>query len=1461
MAISENIEVNAGEAIASVDDLAKAFTDLADKAAASLAKIDSALGSLGGGGAAAGGPDKLVAAWDKAAASIQGSVDKITASMGKLDDLGAGAAGAADKLSTVGDAGKAASSGVDALGTSATGAADKLKGLGDSATGAGDGLKGVGDSAKASEAFLAEYNATLAETAAMSREAAAASADASAKIAASQRLNTAAMKAASDEAVAAQAEQSRAAKQAAADAEAAQGKYQNLALGGAAAVGYGIYEAAKLQTQVVRLYTSAGESPEEPADDPVGHPGDGRADRHRPERPRAGHVLVESAGFHGQNALNVLRSAAQGAYAEGAPIQDVANAATSIMTSYGMYNPSQKQSNAVINQMLQAVGHGKMTMAGLSAALPAVLPVAASAGLSLPQVLGSLATMTAPGMSADWAAQNLGHAITKLQSPTATMTAEMYQLGLDPVKIQQNLGKTGIAGTMNEIQAAIKAHEITSGANKGDIQLPAMNVSKAAQQDALIMMKQMPPAIRDVARAYLDNAISAKQLRTEEQALSPLQGNLLKQFGTVANLAHGYNSALKAGQPAVQAYNAAVLKTLGDSVAMRTYLDLTGQHSAVTAQNIQAVSQAAKDAGQNVEGWGDIQKTFNYQLQSFEYSAEAAATTVGAALLPAATTAMSVLAKGGSFLAGHKTLTMDIALGGGALAALALIKKLSSPITTGLQMVGKVAETLKIPGLDKLANIGKGSASGVMADAAAGNQRAGTTMLEAAGAMQRAADTMVTADAGQRGGLPGGGPGKGKEPVPVAPGEGSTGFLGRLLGSAAARETIPLAISAGIAEAGKHFNPTDYHKQLTSLQKSNKPSESLPVIGPVKSWIDSWALPLLAGLGAAGTGVGRGVSAGPRAPAPPAGVASSGAPSTAFAGRFGPTTAPAPAPAPKPAQPLFSAGAITSATQALTKPVKMAAPDLSALAAAKGKAAQAAEGIHTAAQTPIQKPVKFAPPDLAALAAAKGAAAADGAGLSAGFAAGIEAGKPAAVAAAADVAAAASAAMKTTLNSHSPSKVTHATGADFATGFSQGVTSGTSKAKAAAVSLSASTVTSLTQGLQGGQSAIDAALQAISGKGSRPQDITNIINTISTLKGDVAQALAGGQISKPEDSALVKMLNADNAKLQALSARRTALETEITDAQQIAQSVICGASIMNAGTYVPTLAASNGPVSAYQTIQGMQAQAGDQTAFAQQVKQLAKMGLNSTMLDQLIQGGAQAGLPIAEGLTQGGASAIKQLNATEKQIHAAASSIGNTGGPAMYQAGVQAAQGIAAGLKSQLSAVDAAMSHIAQTMMNALDRALGKGAASKTAAGTAASAAVAAGTTAAAAAAGTAAGGGKAALILAVPSLEKLAAMSTDAARALSLVAADGDKAASALERLASAAGKATPAVSSGGHPGTAYAHPASGGSSGGGGSVHVTVMGSVVSEQDLIAAVLKGLQGHGSDNWQAGLILPGRAA
>lgn len=64
-------------------------------------------------------------------------------------------------------------------------------------------------------------------------------------------------------------------------------------------------------------------------------------------------------------------------------------------------------------------------------------------------------------------------------------------------------------------------------------------------------------------------------------------------------------------------------------------------------------------------------------------------------------------------------------------------------------------------------------------------------------------------------------------------------------------------------------------------------------------------------------------------------------------------------------------------------------------------------------------------------------------------------------------------------------------------------------------------------------------------------------------------------------------------------------------------------------------------------------------------------------------------------------------------------------------------------------------------------------------------------------------------------------------------------------------------------HPGLAYGHPASGGSSGPQivhNEVHMTIMGSVMTEHDLVSTVQNGLLKKGLNNWQAGLIPPGRA-
>ena len=237
-------------------------------------------------------------------------------------------------------------------------------------------------------------------------------------------------------------------------------------------------------------------------------------------------------------------------------------------------------------------------------------------------------------------------------------------------------------------------------------------------------------------------------------------------------------------------------------------------------------------------------------------------------------------------------------------------------------------------------------------------------------------------------------------------------------------------------------------------------------------------------------------------------------------------------------------------------------------------------------------------------------------------------------------------------------------------------------------------VEGLVVGLEGGQAAVTAAAQALGKQTAKAADVTAIDN-----------AIAKGITYAGKDSALVKFLKGDQAKLLTLAAKRTALETEITDSTQIATQAISNANITSAGTYTPVLAASSGPLAASATITGLQQMAADQAQFASVIGQLGKGGLNATSLNQFVQAGASS-LPQALGLEQGGKGAIGQVNKLESQIQSSAAKLGDAGGPAMYQAGVQAGQGLAQGIKSQLGTVTAAIQQLAQPITTAIKKAL-----------------------------------------------------------------------------------------------------------------------------------------------------------
>ena len=524
--------------------------------------------------------------------------------------------------------------------------------------------------------------------------------------------------------------------------------------------------------------------------------------------------------------------------------------------------------------------------------------------------------------------------------------------------------------------------------------------------------------------------------------------------------------------------------------------------------------------------------------------------------------------------------------------------------------------------------------------------------------------------------------------------------------------------------------------------------------------------------------------------------------------------------------------------QALTSvsahPGKIPAPDVSDLETAKTKVTQDLKQIDQAlTASAAGKPVHVAAPDLSALVSAAGKAGADGRAISQGLASGILSGEGAAVAAANQVASAVTAIMAHALQTHSPSKVTEKIGQDTSAGLAKGMNDGKSAVKAAAAVIGSDSVASLIQGLEGGQSNQQNVATALTGALANPDAVTTIQQTVQELLADIP---AG------KDTGLVKWLGAQQSKLSGLANQQGALMAQITDAQQVATSQISNASITGAYGYTPALAASGGPTAAPSVIQGMQQQAADQAQFAQQLAQLKGQGLNATSLSQIAGEGASAGLPLALGLAQGGKGAVSQVNALEAQIIKSSQQIGDVGGTAMYQAGLAVTSGLDTALKASLKQVGKEMAAEATEITTEVEKKLGTKASSSSSSsssGTAASASTSA-------ASATAAGG-----------LGKISAAGAAAASGLDKAGSAGSAAASGLDKVASAAGSAASAL----NRIASHGSGGGGGGGGGGGNVtvNVTVQGSVMAENDLMTTVQNGLLRLGSNNWTTGVIFPGR--
>ncbi|MFJ2575962.1 phage tail tape measure protein [Kitasatospora aureofaciens] len=385
-----------------------------------------------------------------------------------------------------------------------------------------------------------------------------------------------------------------------------------IGLAAAGAAAGAVKMAADFETQMTRVRTGAGEAASNMRMVSQGVLTMAGQVGQSTQQLTAGLYQIESAGFHGADALTVLRNSAQGAKVGAAELGTVADAVTTAMNAYKM---SAGQSAEATNALIATEAQGKTNMEALAGSMSSILPTAAAAHVGLNEVLGAMATMTSQGTPAAVAATYLRQTIGALSNPSGKAAQEMKSLGLNAVEVGQNLGKNGLASTLEMLTGAIE--------------------------------KKMGPA----------GTVLVEHLRKAAQGTTDYQKVL-------ANL-----------PPEQQTYIGSLATMVGGTKSMMAALQLTGPHMQDFKNATATITEHVKAGGKEIEGWRDVQGTFNQKMAEAKAGAQAMAIQVGQYLMPVASKAMELFAGFTGWLGKHEVAAKVVAgvIGGALVIALAAV--------------------------------------------------------------------------------------------------------------------------------------------------------------------------------------------------------------------------------------------------------------------------------------------------------------------------------------------------------------------------------------------------------------------------------------------------------------------------------------------------------------------------------------------------------------------------------------------------------------------------------------------------------------------------------------------------------------------------------------------------------------------------------------------------------------------
>jgi TP901 family phage tail tape measure protein len=442
---------------------------------------------------------------------------------------------------------------------------------------------------------------------------------------------------------------------------------------------------------------------------------------------RAGKSAAESGGFFSRHKELILGTALVMGYAVDKAMK-FNSQMTLLVTQAGV---STKQMPELTKGVLELAGQVGQSPGNLAESLYHVESNMASLGISAPRAL-HMVKVAAEGAS-------MGHA--NLVDTTNALTAAVA---------------SGIPGVKSYDQA-MGVLNATVGA--GDMSM--QDLADAMSTGVLAVIKGYGANIKDAGAAlatFGDNnirgAVAGTDLRMAVQALAVPAASAKKELkdlglttGTLASTMqqHGMLAALEQLDTAFKKHGITA-KNEGQVLT-----DLFGKKAgvglAILMEQLGRLQSKYPDltrgANQFGNAWNTALATPQQKLKNLEQGAQALAITAGNVLMPAASGILGGLNKVMSWVQGNAFASKGLALGAGTLVAGGLAKGLFSGVEAGLSGIGKVGSLLRIPGMDKLANLGK--ASGIESSMAIGGRTAGATIEESMAAGGRAAAAEIEA--------------------------------------------------------------------------------------------------------------------------------------------------------------------------------------------------------------------------------------------------------------------------------------------------------------------------------------------------------------------------------------------------------------------------------------------------------------------------------------------------------------------------------------------------------------------------------------------------------------------------------------------------------------------------------------------------------------------------------------------